>query len=245
MDIEDFIDKKYKWAQSPCLYIVKQMFNGNTAYRCGSSGTSLFSGMDQAYGTELSQKGLYSRLNMYKNFWLPLKGTIFACLRIPAKLVAKENERVGEDVEGRPYNINNASRTLVRVREKQMHDVMDKRSLRWKDENGKTRKNELFEPKKSVDELISCMRTINGLEMYLFNKDGPYLDPAYRGGSRHAKDTTVITEVRALPDRQSTADSKAPVLNIRLSKNNIEMLRSDDPQKFALLLTLVRGLRKK
>ena len=170
MDIEDFIKRNHKWAQSPCLYIVKQMFNGNNAYRCGSSGTSLYSGMDQAYGSDSSQKGLYSRLNMYKNFWLPLKGTIFACLRIPAKLVAKENERVGEDVEGRPYNINNASRTLVRVREKQMHDVMDKRNLRWKDENGKTRKNELFEPKKSVDELISCMRTINGLEMYLFNK---------------------------------------------------------------------------
>lgn len=244
MDLEAFIEQNHQWAQTPCLYIVKQMFDGNTAYRCGSSGTSLYAGMDQAFGTESSQKGLYSRMHMYKNFWLPLKGVIFACLRIPARLVAKENERLGEDVEGRLYNINNASRTLVRIREQQMHAEMDKRNLRWKDENGNTRKNELFVPKKSVNELISCMRTIHGIEMYLFNENGPYLDSAYRGGSRR-KDTTVMTEVRALPSRSTTMDSKAPVLNIRLSKNNIELLRSDDPQKFALLLTLVRGLKKK
>jgi len=244
MDIEAFIDQGHSWAQTPCLYIVKQMFDGNNAFRCGSSGTSLYSGMDQAFNTESSQKGLYSRLNMYKNFWLPLKGTIFACLRIPPRLVAKENERLGEDVEGKSYNINNASRTLVRIREEQMHAEMDRRGLRWKDDDGNTRKNELFVPKKSVNELISCMRTVNGIEMYLFNEDGPYLDSAYRGGSRR-KDTTVITEVRALPERTSTADAKAPKLTIRLSKNNIELLRSEDPRKFALLLTLVRGLKKK
>jgi hypothetical protein len=125
-----------------------------------------------------------------------------------------------------------------------MHAEMDRRKLRWKDDDGKTRKNELFVPKRHVDELISCMRTIKGIEMYLFNEDGPYLDHAYRGGSR-TKDTTTITEVRTLPSRTSTTDTKAPVLNIRLSKANIELLRSDNPQKFALLLTLVRGLKKK
>ena len=52
-------------------------------------------------------------------------------------------------------------------------DEMDNRDLRWKDENGNTRKNELFVPKKSVNELISSMRTINGIEMYLFmNENG-------------------------------------------------------------------------
>jgi len=38
MDIEVFLKQKPQWAYQPCLYIVKQMFEGNNAYRCGLSG---------------------------------------------------------------------------------------------------------------------------------------------------------------------------------------------------------------
>ena len=35
MDIDTFLQMKPLWAYEPCLYIVKQMFPGNNAFRCG------------------------------------------------------------------------------------------------------------------------------------------------------------------------------------------------------------------
>ena len=36
MDIDTFLQMKPMWAYEPCLYIVKQMFPGNNAFRCGA-----------------------------------------------------------------------------------------------------------------------------------------------------------------------------------------------------------------
>ena len=48
MDIDVFLKQKPQWAYQPCLYIVKQMFEGNNAYRCGLSGGLQFKDSDRA-----------------------------------------------------------------------------------------------------------------------------------------------------------------------------------------------------
>ena len=66
----------------PCLYIVKQMAAGNTAHRCGASGTHMYNIADLPYGSSAaSLTGLLGRMTMYLNYWLPVKGTIYAALR--------------------------------------------------------------------------------------------------------------------------------------------------------------------
>ena len=68
-----FIANAYPFAYNPCLYIVKQMFPGNNAHRCGSSGTKLFKDADTAYGSDVTAKtGLISRCGLYMGFWRPL-----------------------------------------------------------------------------------------------------------------------------------------------------------------------------
>jgi hypothetical protein len=179
-------------------------------------------------------------MSMYKNYWLPSYGRIYACLRIPAKLAGREDDRFGVDVNGNRYSIDHGNRTLVRLREEEMHREMDRRGLRW----NKDKKNELFVPKKTVDELIACMRTIQSpLEMYIFDEDGAHLDTRYRGGRRQ-KDNTIILSERTTQERDVAKDTKAPILDIRLSRTNIDLLRSNDPKKFNLLLDLVRGIKK-
>jgi len=35
MDVDTFLQLRPAWAYEPCLYIVKQMFPGDNAFRCG------------------------------------------------------------------------------------------------------------------------------------------------------------------------------------------------------------------
>ena len=154
------------------------MFEGNNAYRCGLSGGLQFKDSDRVYGADRpgSLSGLLSRMSMYMGFWTPLKGTIYAALRIKAQLVAKPDQRLGTDYLGNAININQANQTLLRIRERNFHDVLDSRGLRWDRE----RKNELFVPgKKGVIELIAAMRQVKGEEMYIFSEDG-FLVSAYK-----------------------------------------------------------------
>ncbi len=104
---------------------------------------------------------------MYNNYWLTLKGTLYAALRIKKQLIARPGQRVGVDSFGAQYNIDRGNQTLVLQREAEMHSEMDKRGLRWQ----KDKKNELFAPRKSVKELIDAMRTIRGEDMYLFDSE--------------------------------------------------------------------------
>ena len=150
------------------------------------------------YGSErASLTGLLGRMTMYVNYWLPLKGTIYAALRVKRQLVADSTQRTGEDSEGNIYNIDRGNYTLVLAREKAFHSELDKRGLRW----DKERKNELFVPKKSVDELIGAMRTIQGQEMYLFKGDTIVEDTSYRGGRRREIVTVTETARRTQPER--------------------------------------------
>ena len=221
MDIETFLQLKPTWAYEPCLYIVKQMFPGNNAYRCGAAGTQLFKAADPVYGSDRSGSftGLLGRMTMYKNYWLPLKGTLYAALRIKKQLIARPGQRVGVDSFGAQYNIDRGNQTLVLQREAEMHSEMDKRGLRWQ----KDKKNELFAPRKSVKELIDAMRTIRGEDMYLFDSETIREDTTYDGGRDRLE--LVMTQKRELPPRAAATEISAPTITLKLSKKAIEELQ--------------------
>jgi len=239
-----FLKEKPSWAYQPCLYIVKQMFEGNNAYRCGLSGGLQFKDSDRVYGSDRpgSLSGLLSRMSMYMGFWTPLKGTIYAALRIKAQLVAKPDQRLGTDYLGNAININQANQTLVRIRERDFHDVLDSRGLRW----DKQRKNELFVPgKKGVVELIAAMRQIKGEQMFVFAKDGFMEDDFYRGGSERRSMTVTNTFQKQMQPREAAFEARAQTITIKLSQKAIEELKSDSPAKFAQLIKIIDSVYKR
>ena len=235
MDVETFLQLKPTWAYEPCLYIVKQMFPGNNAYRCGAAGTQLFKAADPVYGSDRmgSFTGLLGRMTMYKNYWLPLKGTLYAALRIKKQLVARPGQRVGVDSFGAQYNIDRGNQTLVLQREAEMHAEMDKRGLRWQ----KDKRNELFNPRKSVGELIDAMRTVRGEDMYLFDSETIREDTTYDGGRDRME--LVMTQKRELPPRAAATEISAPTITLKLSKKAIEELQLLDPVKLAKLVDII------
>jgi hypothetical protein len=236
MDIEKFLELRPEWAKSPALYIVRQMATENPgAYRCGASGTFLVPNqvdLDVPYRSESAIfKGLLGRMVMYQNYWLPIKGQIFAALSIKRALVAEPQQRTNEDSMGNTYNITRGNQTLVLTREKEFHQVLDERGYRWQ----KDRRNELFQA--PVNQLIASLRQIRGEKMYLFTKDSITEDPNYRGGSR--RERIAITETQ--PRQQPQRETKSPSLTITLSRSALEQLRSGSPQQFERLLNLVRA----
>ena len=63
MDIETFLQKS-TWAYEPCLYIVKQMFPGNNAYRCGAAIADV-QNADRSTGRQINSfTGLLGRMTM-------------------------------------------------------------------------------------------------------------------------------------------------------------------------------------
>ena len=235
MDIDTFLQMRPLWAYEPCLYIVKQMFPGNNAFRCGAAGTQLFKNADLVYGADRSNSltGLLGRMTMYRNYWLPLKGRLYAALRIRKQLVARPGQRVGVDSFGTQYNIDRGNQTLVLQREAEMHSEMDKRGLRWQ----KDKKNELFAPRKSVKELIDAMRTIRGEDMYLFDSETIREDTTYDGGRDRLE--LVMTQKRELPPRAAATEVSAPTITLKLSKKAIEELQLLDPVKLAKLVDII------
>ena len=235
MTLDTLLSLKPEWAYSPCLYIIKQMFPGNNAYRMGASGTQLFKGTDLVYGSDRAGqlKGLLSRCSMYNGFWQPLEGRVFAALRIRQQLVVAPGQRVGES-DGEAFNITRGNQTLVLQREKEMHTLLDERGYRWKSD----KRNELFVPNRGVEDLIAAMRQIRGEEMYLLDEDSIYEDNLYRGG--RVRGAPVVQEVgpRLLPQRQ--VRDYAPNITLKLKKEAIEQLRGNDPVKYATLVDIVK-----
>lgn len=238
MELETLLKMKPEFAYEPCLYIIKQTEMIN-AYRCGLSGSSLHQDADRVYGADRpgALTGLLSRMSMYLGFYTPLVPKIYACLRVKKQLVALQNQRVATDFTGNTFNVDRGNYTLVRARESLMHERMDARGLRWKSD----KKNELFVPKKSVEELIAVMRTIPGEEMYLFNEDSIESDDAYRGGRSDDRVKT-DTQVRTLPFREAASELKTPSITIKLSKQAIEQLRSGNPKRYESLLEIIKSV---
>ena len=221
------------WAMEPCLYIVKQMAAGNTAHRCGASGTHMYNNADLPYGSSAtSLTGLLGRMVMYMNFWRPVNGKIYAALRIRKQLVAEPTQRTAVDSQGNTYNVDRGNQTLVLSREKEFHGELDRRGLRWRGD----RKNELFVPKNKVEELIAAMRTVRGENMFLFDSNIITEDRHYRGGTRRERVIVTETEARTQPDR----GARVPTITVRLSKHAIDQLRSANPQHFRQLLNILR-----
>ena len=242
MDINKFLDLRPSWGMEPCLYIVLQRFPGNNAHRCGSSGTHLYKDSDQVFGAERAQlTGLLGRMNMYTNFWLPLRGYIFAALRVKRQLVANPQHRTNTDFTGRVYNITKGQHTLVLEREMQFHQELDKRGYRWQ----KEKRNELFVPgNQGVDALISTLRTIQGEEMYLFDEDTIIEDHTYRGG-RERRGAPVILETGERQQPHREGKDQTPTIKIKLNREAIEALRSKDPYKHQLLMSIVKAAMAK
>jgi hypothetical protein len=242
MDVDYFLTLRPDWAQQPCLYVILQEgglknadgnYRPNINYRVGASGTSMFKGSDRPYRSEDAQNfGLLSRCRMYRGFHNPFSTTIFAALRVKQALVAEmDKDRLGTDSSGNVYNVNRGSRTLVLTRERELHNILDEKGLRYQ----KDTRNELFQTR-NVEELISAMRYIRGEELYLFSKDAITEDPKYKGGSRRERITVTETQPRQQPQRES----RAPSLTITLSRSALEQLRSGSPQQFERLINLVR-----
>lgn len=242
MDVDYFLTLRPDWAQQPCLYVILQEgglknadgnYRPNINYRVGASGTSMFKGSDRPYRSEDAQNfGLLSRCRMYRGFHNPFSTTIFAALRVKQALVAEmDKDRLGTDSSGNVYNVNRGSRTLVLTRERELHNILDEKGLRYQ----KDTRNELFQTR-NTEELISAMRYIRGEELYLFSKDAITEDPKYKGGSRRERITVTETQPRQQPQRES----RAPSLTITLSRSALEQLRSGSPQQFERLINLVR-----
>ena len=239
MELSRLLEIKPSWAYEPCLYIIRQTDSIN-AFRCGASGTKAFKDEDRVFGADRpgSLQGLLSRCAMYLGFYEPLVPKIYAALRIRKQLVAKKDQRTGTDFQGNTYNIDKGGQTLVLAREALMHDRMDRRNLRWKPE----RKNELFVPKKSVDELIAVMRTIPGEEMYIFGENSIEEDTAYRGGRVRTSDDNVQTNTtqRTQPGRE--LKDNIPSVRLKLSRRAIQELSDHDPETFVELVKLFKDV---
>ena len=129
-------------------------------------------------------------------------------------------------------------RLLVLQREREFHAALDAKGLRW----DKDRTNELFVPKKSVNELISTLRTIKGEEMYLFTEDTITEDRSYKGGKKAPPVRIIETQSRQLPGREKK--DTTPTIRLKLSKAAIHELEKMEPRQFALLADFVMDLMK-
>ena len=240
MDLETFLEVgEPSIFNEPCLYIIQQSPQaGTNAYRCGTSGTQQYAHSDQVFGAENAQfRGLLGRCVMYKNYWLPNKGTIYAALRIKKQLVAKPGSRVETDAAGGAYSATGrANFTLVELREMEFHQALDEKGLRWQ----KDKRNELFQPKQSVFELVDALRSVRGEELYLFSANKIREDPKYDPEKAVVREITTETQVRQQPRRTVAVERKAPVITVRLNKETIEQLRSEEPIRYKTLVDLIK-----
>lgn len=214
------------WATQPCLYIIK--LDPSPAARCGASGTKYTKdSADRPYGSKDS--GLLDRMQMYQGYYNPLKTQIFAALRVPKALAAADHHRVQTDADGNPtYNLSKGNHTLVLIREKQFHEALDKKRLRY--EPGT--RNEVF--KFDLPRLLNAMRTVKGLEMYLFTEDKISLDPLYHPSSLSAQ-TVTMTEVRKV--RQP----RIPTVYLKITQNGVEEFKLDRPGDYEELKRLMNS----
>ena len=232
MELGKFIDFKDEIFQKPFLYIIKQQATNNpNVHRCGLSGRQQFPNADLPYRADSAiLKGMLGRAVLYKNYWAPIVGTLYAALRIKAAQVATIDQRTGEDSEGNVYGINRANQTLIEVRERQFHEELTRRGLRY----DPSTKNELFRGNR--EQLEAALRTIKGEQLYLFTETGWVEDARYKGGSRTQQRIT-ITETQ--PRQIQSREVKAPSLTITLSKAYLQQLRSGNPLIFQRLINLV------
>ena len=238
MDLDVFLANNYDWAQEPHLYIVLQLPQSSPqlAYRNGAAGTALYKDNDQPFkSSESSQKGLQGRMTQYHNYFLPNIGKLFACLRVKKQLVALPHQRTAEGEDGEEYNIDRGNQTEVLAKEKHLHHFLDQLNLRWRKDTNK----ELFVPTKGVNQLVECMRKVQGLQLLLFNSNDWYEDTLYKGGIAAP---TVIKNVQKRTTLNRGVQEQTMI--VRMSKKGIDELRSGNPTRYARLMNLMRDAFK-
>jgi hypothetical protein len=245
MDLAELLRRRPEWALSPCLYVITQDQNFNPKIsRCGASGTRLFQGSDVPFRSDENQSvGLIGRVQTYYGYHLPNSSKIHAALRVRQRLVARVGDRVEGDSAGNSYAVNRNNFTEVLFKEAIFHQRLDAKGYRWM----KDRRNELFQPQSSTNQLVDVLRTVEGIEMYLLEpQKEPYLDPRYDGGTAVTAQESQqiqmrITEPRQTPMRTASSTARAPQISIRLSKEAIAELQKNNPTKYALLVQIVRA----
>ena len=248
MELAELLKRRPDWSLSPCLYVITQdqKFHPKIS-RCGASGTRLFQGSDNPYRSDENQSiGLIGRVQTYYGYHLPISSKIHAALRVRQRLVARVGDRVEGDSEGNSYAVNRNNFTEVLFKEAIFHQRLDAKNYRWM----KDRKNELFQPQRSTNELVDVLRTVEGIEMYMFEPQNIRLDLKYDGGtpitSQESNEIQMrITEPRQTPMRTASSTARAPQISLRLSKEAIEALQKDNPTKYALLVEIVRAAFRK
>ena len=248
MELAELLRRRPDWALSPCLYVITQdqRFNPKIS-RCGASGTRLFQGSDNPYRSDENQSiGLIGRVQTYYGYHLPNSSQIHAALRVRQRLVARVGDRVEGDSEGNSYAVNRNNFTEVLYKEAVFHQRLDAQGYRWM----KDRRNELFQPQRSTKELVDVLRTVEGIEMYLFEPQNIRLDTSYDGGTPVTSQESNaiqmrITEPRQTPMRTASTTARAPQISLRLSKEAIAELQGNNPTKYALLVELVRETIRK
>lgn len=242
MKLRDFlaVADQHSWTSEPCLYIIKHPITTETVFRCGASGTKLHQSLDPVYSSSQQQTvGFQSRVRLYDGFWYPAEGRIVACLQIPRQLVANlDTDRIAQDSAGNQFNVNRGSRTLVLEREAQFHAVLDSMGLRRPGEVGK----ELFVGPES--KLITAMRRIIGVRMYLFNESGIVEDSRYdpKFAGRQTRNMPAANIISTQPRQQPDRPTKVQTITFKLSKESIEQLRNATPAAWEKIINILLEL---
>ena len=240
MDVEYFLSNygDEPWANEPFIYCCRQepQIPSKFYYRCGAAGLQLFPDADRPYqASDNSRRGLSGRMQQYIGHIRPNRFLILAAIRIKRQVVALPQHRVGEGADGSDYNITRGNMSAVRAAEMIMHHYLDadpavKRYAPHPE-------SELFQPNQGVEQLLSNMRKVQGLEMLLFDARSWRIDEEYKNGQPPpANLITRDTTARKTPARAATDQS----LIIKMSKTGIAQLRSGSPQAYARLMKLMR-----
>ena len=239
MDVEHFLSTygDEAWSNEPFIYCCRQepQIPAKFYYRCGAAGLQLFPDADRPYqASENSRRGLSGRLQMYIGSIRPNRFLILAAIRVKRQVVALPQHRTNEGADGETYNITKGNMSAVRAAEMTMHHYLDA------DKNVKRYaphpESELFQPNQGVEQLLTNMRKVQGLQMLLFDARSWRDDPKYDGGE--APPSNLAT--RDTTARKTPARATEQSLVIRMSKAGIEQLRAGNPTAYTRLMNLMR-----
>ena len=263
MDFIDFIDNKdgrLEMTEKAGLYCVMQsnIPKHLQAFRCGLSGLPV-SSATQFKSTEGNFK---TRFLQYLNYWRPERNAakVFAVLTVPRKTIMGFAERVmPEKMEGdnrEDYQRLHMGQTLIKIRERQYHDLLVKYGMQRLGLPGtieSRKRSEFFR-----GPLETCIKALKGIgvgDLYLFKgnnevekitlrKRGVSITPdqvALRSSPRFSAGEQVINEMMNSPSTQKAVAKlaalktvttpqttrKSPRLEVVMDGGQLDSLRRD------------------
>ena len=95
MDMEQFVKMSVPWSNEPCCMLSFRIFRGTMLTDVAQVGR-LVQGRRPTVSCRASEQfWLVLTLSSYLGFWTPLKGKIYAALRIKRALIANRDDRIG------------------------------------------------------------------------------------------------------------------------------------------------------